>query len=230
MTGDGQSEGTPAMSGAGEQVCGNCAAVHGPDDIFCESCGYDFITGSLPSPEEASRMGLGGAPDGGGPGGPGAPVLGPDGLPLPGVPPAPGVGAPLAAPPRLRFEIGVDRAYFDAVVSEGELEFPDPVPAPKEVEVVGAEIHIGRTSQSRAIHPDLDIADLTGDPAVSSRHAVVRVVADGSVTVTDVGSTNGTIVGLPTETALPEGQSLPVADGTAVYVGAWTRILITRLS
>lgn len=203
------------MSGAAEQVCGNCGAVHGPDDIFCESCGYDFITGSLPSPEEATRLGIGATAEGGAPQTAGGPGEG-------------GAGAALP-PPRIRFEVGVDRAYFDAVVSEGELEFPDPVPAPKEVEVVGAEIHIGRTSQSRAIHPDLDIADLTGDPAVSSRHAVVRVGADGMLTVTDVGSTNGTIVGLPTETAIPEGQPRPVADGAAFYVGAWTRIIVTRL-
>lgn len=202
------------MSGAGEQVCGNCQAVHGPDDIFCESCGYDFITGSLPSPEEATRLGIGGTAEGGAPQSAGT---------------ADGAAGGALPPPRMHFEVGVDRAYFDAVVSEGELEFPDPVPAPKEVEVVGAEIHIGRTSQSRAIHPDLDIADLTGDPAVSSRHAVVRVGADGTLTVTDVGSTNGTIVGLPTETAISEGQPRPVADGAAFYVGAWTRIIVTRL-
>ena len=35
---------------------------------------------------------------------------------------------------------------------------------------------------------------------------------------------------LPTETAIPEGQPRPVADGAAFYVGAWTRIIITRLS
>ncbi len=201
------------MSGAGEQVCGNCGAVHGPDDIFCESCGYDFITGSLPSPEEATRLGIAATADG-------APESG--AVPV-------GGGGPALPVPRLHFEVGVDRPYFDAVVSEGELEFPDPVPAPKEIEVVGAEIHIGRTSQSRAIHPDLDIADLTGDPAVSSRHAVVRVGADGAMTVTDVGSTNGTIVGTPTETAIAEGQPRPVTDGSAFYVGAWTRIIITRL-
>ncbi len=203
------------MSGAGEQVCGNCGAVHGPDEIFCESCGYDFITGSLPPPEEANRLGIAGRAEG---------ATAPERLPGEG-----GGAGPLPPVPRVRFEVGVDRAYFDAVVSEGELEFPDPVPAPKELEVVGAEIHIGRTSQSRAIHPDLDIADLTGDPAVSSRHAVVRVGADGLLTVTDVGSTNGTIVGLPTETAIPEGQPRPVADGAAFYVGAWTRVIVTRL-
>lgn len=201
------------MSAAPEQVCGNCGAVHGPDDIFCESCGYDFITGSLPSPEEATRLGIAGTAEG---------------ASAAGGAPAEGAGPPLPVP-RIRFEVGVDRAYFDAVVSEGELEFPDPAPAPKEIEVAGAEIHIGRTSQSRAIHPDLDIADLTGDPAVSSRHAVVRVGADGGLTVTDVGSTNGTIVGLPTETAITEGQPRPVADGAAFYVGAWTRIILTRL-
>ncbi|MGB5757974.1 MAG: hypothetical protein WBM50_13740, partial [Acidimicrobiales bacterium] len=28
--------------------CQNCDAPFGPDDMFCENCGYDFITGSLP--------------------------------------------------------------------------------------------------------------------------------------------------------------------------------------
>ncbi len=26
--------------------CDNCDTPCGPDDVFCENCGYDFITGS----------------------------------------------------------------------------------------------------------------------------------------------------------------------------------------
>ena len=34
-------------------ACANCGEPHGPDDVFCEACGFDFLTGSLPTPEAA---------------------------------------------------------------------------------------------------------------------------------------------------------------------------------
>jgi pSer/pThr/pTyr-binding forkhead associated (FHA) protein len=125
-----------------------------------------------------------------------------------------------------RFSVTVDRAYFDVVVSEGELGFPDPVPPPQDLEVPGEEIHLGRTSESRAIHPDLDISILTGDPAVSSRHAVIRRAADGSLTVTDIGSTNGTFVGSAEGESITVGQPVPLEHGIPVFLGAWTRLVV----
>lgn len=183
-------------------TCTNCASPHREDDIFCESCGFDFLTGSLP--EADPPVGQPVAPAG-----------------------APSVVLPDAAPPAsIAVEIAVDVAYFAVVVTDGELELPDPVPDPQTVQVDGAEAHIGRTSESRNIHPDIDIAALTGDPAVSSRHAVLRRTADGGVTVTDVGSTNGTTVGVLNAPLLAKHAPVTLEAGVPVYVGAWTRITL----
>lgn len=37
-----------AGAASGDAVCSNCAEPHGPDDVFCENCGFDFSSGSLP--------------------------------------------------------------------------------------------------------------------------------------------------------------------------------------
>lgn len=204
------------MSAGTDQECSSCGAAHGPDDIFCESCGYDFITGSLPSAEEIQRLGLS-LP---------APA-GPD--PVAATPDDPGSGSgPVTAAVLVHVEVAADRAYFDAVVSEGELSFPDPAPESRHLELAGPEIHIGRASQSRAIHPDVDLASLTGDPAVSSRHAVLRVADDGSITITDVGSTNGTIIGTVDAPPTGPGTTTVLEPGTSVYLGAWTRLTVAK--
>lgn len=246
------------MSNAGQLSCDNCGEGHGPDDIFCENCGYDFITGSLPSAEEDVPVAVvpepalapldepissppseapapfEGGPDGGD-GGDGnreasTAFLGTDSAAVAeSAPAAPAGAGDVAMPTKLRFTIEPDKAYFEAIVSEGELEYPEPPPSGAVIDVNGIEFHIGRTSQSRAIHPDLDISDLTGDPAVSSRHAVVRVSADGSMSVTDVGSTNGTFVGDVDSKPIKVGEVVPVDESTPIFVGAWTRLEITKL-
>lgn len=186
--------------------CENCETPCGPDDVFCENCGYDFITGSLPNDAPAA-----------------VPVPAGDEVSLPA---APSVLAPAEDVVAIRLSIAVDREYFDEVVNDGEIDFPDPVPAATELELFGTEIHIGRTSESRAIHPDIDVADLTGDQAVSSRHAVLRGDDDGRYTVTDVGSTNGTFIDDITSAAIDAGTPTELVAGTSVYLGAWTRITV----
>ncbi len=214
------------------RTCQNCSVAYGPDDMFCENCGYDFITGSLP-PDAAPQPpatrprppAAGAAPS----------VLDPDRTPAPpSIPGSPsgeqaGVsqeGATAAEVPRLRLAIAADRSYFDEVVNDGEIDFPDPLPADRELELAGHELHIGRTSESRAIHPDVDVAALTGDQAVSSRHAVLRIADDGTFTIVDVGSTNGTFLDAVDSEAITQGVPVPVKPGVPIFVGAWTRITI----
>lgn len=38
------------VSPAGPITCPHCAAVNAADNLFCESCGYDFVTGQVPEP------------------------------------------------------------------------------------------------------------------------------------------------------------------------------------
>lgn len=221
--------------------CQNCNVSYGPDDMFCENCGYDFITGSLPVDA--------GAPSAAAPASPSAPpappsILDEESSESPAgersitgpetTPPAPGEAGDLAgqAPvgagdvPRLRIVVAVDQGFFDQVVNDGEIDFPDPVPADQELALAGAELHIGRTSDSRAIHPDIDVADLTGDQAVSSRHAVLRVANDGAFTIVDVGSTNGTFLDAVDSEAIVHGVPMEVKPGVPIFVGAWTRLTI----
>lgn len=85
---------------------------------------------------------------------------------------------------------------------------------------------IGRSSQSRNIHPEIA---LDGDTGVSRRHA--QLIRDGDgLAVTDLSSTNGTYV-VPAGSE-PDAGTQPVAsgvptqlhDGDRVYVGAWSRL------
>jgi hypothetical protein len=213
--------------------------------LFCENCGYDFLTESLPESEAPSVLsgagdpvttsdlgsdrvaGAGASPSGG------ETVADPD---VPGRPGVVGASAPGAASPSqgpaqggvVRLTVAIDRSYFDEVVQDGELDFPEQIPVPVELELSGPELHIGRTSESRAIHPDIDVADLTGDQAVSSRHAVLRVDDDGSCRLTDIGSTNGTFVGTFDGDPLDHGAPVVLQPGVPVYLGAWTRITVTE--
>ncbi|MEO3749038.1 FHA domain-containing protein [Streptomyces sp. B6B3] len=78
----------------------------------------------------------------------------------------------------------------------------------------GGEIRIGRSAQADV---PLD------DPDVSRMHCAVSLGADGSVTVTDLGSTNGTqLDGRPVT-----GGPVPVPAGAALRLGESTLRLIT---
>lgn len=204
--------------------CDNCSVAYGPDDLFCENCGYDFVTGSLPTEADGAA--------------PGPPTSGITASALPEVPsvlteeeetssdPSEG-SAPELTIPRVTVTVAVDESFFAEVVNEGEIAFPDPVPADQELNLAGTEFHIGRTSDSRAIHPDIDVADLTNDQAVSSRHAVLRVADDGTLTIVDVGSTNGTFLASVDSEALTHGIPFEVQPGSPIYVGAWTRLTVS---
>lgn len=210
------------MNAGGELNCNNCSVSYGVDDIFCENCGYDFITGSLPTSEELAGI-------------PNAPAASPPAASPPpdlAVPPAPAEPAaaqPAAPTARIALDIVADEAFFNVAVSSGELFFPDPIPEARYLELAIDEVHIGRTSKSRAIHPDVDVTDLTGDLAVSSRHAVIRADAGGGLSIVDVGSINGTFVGAIDSAPLVVGVPSELAPGVAVYLGAWTRIVATLL-
>jgi FHA domain/Double zinc ribbon len=87
---------------------------------------------------------------------------------------------------------------------------------------------VGRSSQSRDIHPEIA---LEGDTGVSRRHA--QLVRDGDdLVVIDLSSTNGTYIvpagSDPTDdtTAVEPGLSTPLHDGDRVYLGAWSRLTI----
>ncbi len=209
----------------GGKVCENCQSVCGIDDIFCERCGYDFITGSMPGAATSESVGVAGA-------------TGPVPTPSPASTPSPAtqnsVPSVLDTEPqqvvgsvgRVLIDIGFDREYFASVVTEGEVSVPTQMPTDQRLELHGGELHVGRTSASRGVHPTIDVEALTGDPAVSSQHAVLRVADDGSATIIDVGSTNGTFVGSYAGDPITQGVSVDLPPGLPVYLGAWTRLVV----
>ena len=186
------------------QACPNCGSPHDDAALFCEACGYDFTTGTMPRPPDPSTT-------------PDAVAIAP-GDPDP-APLAPAIAVDWVA------EVWVDPDWYAAQESEE----PCPSPGlPAVVELSAKSVLIGRPSASRNIHPEIDC---TGDSGVSRRQA--QLTTDGQRWwVEDLQSSNGTYVGpasgpLPTDPVAP-GQRRELSEDDRVYVGAWTRIVVRR--
>jgi len=91
--------------------------------------------------------------------------------------------------------------------------------------VPGSKLLIGRRSRSRGIEPEIDLTGPPEDVAVSHQHAMLVSTMDGSWSVVDLDSANGTYVNGGTD---PIEANNPVAlhDGDRVHVGAWTTLTI----
>ena len=199
--------GTSTPSSAGPTPCPHCGEMNGPDALFCESCGYDFVTGQAPEPE-------------------------PTPTPTLIVSAATGSVEPAAATATPTIATGwivvveVDIAWHGL---KGELaDRPLPPPSTSTVPLVHHTSLIGRTSQSRGLKPEVP---LDADTAVSRRHAQF-VFENDQLSIVDLSSTNGTYVVTgsdePTAATLPVAASTPVvlADGDRVYLGAWSRLTV----
>jgi len=224
---------TPAAAAAvSGGACLNCSTPFGVEDVFCESCGYDFATGTLPgadpvpeskpAPVAATPV----APQPAGSAGPseatarealGAEANDPESSASESAPLTPG-GALVAI-------VSCDREHFDTIVGSAGLEYPDPEPAPTSIALGGGKVLIGRHNQSRGVYPEIDIDASTGDPAASTRHAMLREISRGVWTLTDLNSTNGTMLDDATSPLAP-GTAVPVTAGSVIYVGAFTRITL----
>ena len=247
----GPSAGSVGSSSTG-LACPNCSVQNLPEALFCEACGYDFTTGTMPrtaSEEDDTPTNE-------------QPAVGVDGLPLAPVDPdaqagagangtadpsggeldqtaaaadagtAPdqdGTGATAAPPTRpiaeWVAEIWVDPDWYRTQNS------PDPLPSPGLPEVVllsDPSVLVGRASQSRNIHPQIDCGN---DSGVSRRHA--QLTTDGRRWwVEDLQSSNGTFVA-PASGPLPKdpidpGDRAELNPDDRVYVGGWTRMVIRR--
>ena len=191
----------PSQAPANAKPCPNCSTGNLPDALFCENCGYDFTTESMPRPLDPPQ--------------PTAPA--PDTADA-----APSQGSAAETFDWVA-EMWIDPAWYQLQ------ESPDPLPSPGLPEVIplrGGSLLIGRTSNSRNIHPEIDCES---DSGVSRRQA--QLTTDGRRWwVEDLDSANGTFVG-PASGALPEdpitvGVKRELAVDDRVYVGAWTRLVI----
>lgn len=201
---------------AGGGKCSNCSSELDAGARFCEVCGYDPATGSLPSAPVAQPILLPALPP------PASPVAGrdaPHGTPGPPASNSGPVGT--VAPARLLAVVTADRAYYDSQ-QVGEVQFPLGAP-PRAIELPGGPATIGRRSRSLGTDPAVDLAIPPEDPAVSHTHASLLPGDDGTWSLVDHGSTNGTYLNESPD-PLPANVPRTVQPGDRIYVGAWTRI------
>jgi len=204
---------------------------------FCESCGYDFTDFAdggvqappvtrverAPAPSPA-RPPATPAPSAGVPSAPQAPAPAAQAT----VPPAP--ATPQSGPPGGGLWTAVvtaDRAYYDSVQATGApgadgISFPVYCPQ-RRFRLAGAEVRVGRRSAHSGIDPEIDLTGPPADPGVSRLHAVLLRAADGSWSVVDPGSANGTLVN---GTEIARDQIVALRDGDRIHLGAWTELRI----
>jgi pSer/pThr/pTyr-binding forkhead associated (FHA) protein len=125
--------------------------------------------------------------------------------------------------------VSADRAYYQSVMAIGgpdaaSITFPQFCPD-RYFPLRGNQISIGRRSVSRGINPDIDLTGPPEDPGVSHLHAVLIVQPDGSLSIVDLGSSNGTTVN-ESQSPLRANVPHPLSDGDRVHLGAWTTITV----
>jgi FHA domain len=191
---------------------------------FCESCGFDF---------NAAGTGTAGTT------GARPPIPQTAGLPQAELPPpteppppiAPSVPTPSSTTPNgaaWTIVVTADRAYYDSVQDAGgpdaaAIGFPAYCPE-RRFHLAGTEVRVGRRSESRGIHPEIDLTGPPADPGVSRLHVVLVGAPDGTWSVVDPGSANGTLVN---GVEIPAGESIRLRDGDVIHLGAWTALTVT---
>jgi len=124
--------------------------------------------------------------------------------------------------------VNADREFYERVLARGgpdTVEFPRFYPE-RRIVLQGSTTLIGRHNRDQGVEPEIDLGIHPVDRGVSTQHAVLRV-RDSGLTVTDLGSTNGTSINR-SEDLLPEGHETPLADGDRIHIGAWTTITIVQ--
>jgi hypothetical protein len=224
----------PGGISAGEGVCPRCGVPRAGQ--FCESCGFDFAaastgaaawTGSADSGTAGPTVrDLSPVPQ---PAAPSQAALPPLSAPLPpDLSPSPSPLAPSASGAAWAVVVTADRAYYDSVQAAGgpdaaAVGFPAYCPE-RRFRLAGTEVRVGRRSESRGIHPEIDLTGPPADPGVSRLHAVLVAAPDGTWSVVDPGSANGTLVN---DAEIPPGAPVPLRDGDVIHLGAWTALTIT---
>ncbi len=123
--------------------------------------------------------------------------------------------------------VTADQGYFNKVAaSDGasQLQYPS-FAKPRRFPLDKGDLTFGRYSAKRGITPDIDLSGDVADPGVSAQHARLYAKPDGSWTIMDVGSSNGTFLNGSDEPLAPNVE-FPVGDGTYINIGAWTRLTI----
>jgi pSer/pThr/pTyr-binding forkhead associated (FHA) protein len=183
--------------GAEAKACPACKAP--VSGRFCESCGHDSALPQPALPEPPT----------------------PDPVP----PPQPASGA---LPVVWTAVVAADREFYERVLARGgpdTVEFPQFFPE-RRISLHTTTTLIGRHNHDQGIEPEIDLGIHPVDRGVSTQHAVLRI-RDSGLTVTDLGSTNGTSLN-GSDDLLANGEETPLTDGDRIHVGAWTTITIAQ--
>jgi hypothetical protein len=143
-------------------------------------------------------------------------------IPVASVPPPPPPPIPTPPPPPAPAE---PQHWTLTAVVDPTLRDPDGPELPADPEPLILALDkpvnlIGRRSEKRAILPEVSL-DL--DDAVSHRHALLTRGDDGSLTLRDIGSANGTRLNGADVQPLVDTA---LHDGDQITLGRWTRITL----
>ena len=190
--------------------CPSCGIERKPGARFCETCRYDFKSQAGATPGAASSPPVAVS----------APTSSSSTQEETGLDAvsAPVIAGPSATPAA---------RYWEALVSvdptldvEPDPATPCPTDAPERAFPLDLpENLIGRRSTTRGILPSITL----NDPGVSHRHLMVYRNPDASLTISDLGSSNGTFLN-GSDARLEPGVKTAVVDGDHVELGRWTRI------
>lgn len=175
-----------------------CPACGSPSSgRFCEVCGHDS---ALPAPIPAQPTATDSAP----------------------IEQTAGVVAWVAT-------ITADREFYDRVLArEGpdadQVGFPAFYPE-RRIVLRGTDILIGKRSVSQGLQPDIDLGIAPADAGVSRAHAMIHVAADG-LSITDLGSTNGTSLN-GSDDLIPAKVAVQLRSGDRIHLGGWTTIKVS---
>jgi uncharacterized Zn finger protein (UPF0148 family) len=184
--------------------CPACGAPHHEDDgNFCEICGYNFSTGQAPDLSVAT-------------------LSPPPEIAQPQVPdnqsPSvdPLVSLPTSSPLGWQITIRIDPTLATPQSP------PAPAQDPIEMPLNQSTSLIGRNSTTKCVTPEIP---LDFDDAVSHRHALLIVQADGSLIIRDIGSSNGVQFKGQTLAAMAD---VPLQSGDIFSLGHWTAIEVKQ--
>jgi hypothetical protein len=121
--------------------------------------------------------------------------------------------------------VTADKDYYNRVIARGgpdTVDFPEVFPE-RRITLQDSTV-IGRANRRQGVEPGIDLGIHPIDRGVSTQHAVLQI-RDSGLTVTDLGSTNGTSLN-DSDDLLANGEETVLSDGDRIHVGAWTTITV----